>query len=158
MVGVVLSCPALPGVWVDGGHVPGMSVEILDAPSVQEAPIVRLVVRRGARREGRVDRICQNAEYTLLILYGSFQARGQNPLDLDGHAALLAASILLCGSVFGVLTGPRPHQASYQARKNSTSTGASASVLTSCLCPSNIRSCACGMAALNARAVSCMKG
>jgi len=44
--------------------------------------------------------ICQNAEYTLLILYGSFQARGQPRLDLDGHAALLAASILLCGAVF----------------------------------------------------------
>ncbi len=101
---------------------------------------------------------CQNAEYTQRILYGSFQARGQNLLDLDGHAALLAASILLCGAVFCVLTDPRPHQASYQARKNSTSTGASASVLTSCRCPSNMRSCACGMAALNARAVSCMKG
>jgi len=44
--------------------------------------------------------ICQNSEYTLRIPYDSFRGRGQRLLKLDGHTALLATSMLLCGAVF----------------------------------------------------------
>ncbi len=45
-------------------------------------------------------RICQNSGYTLRNPCDSFQARGQRILNLDGHAALLATLMLLCGAVF----------------------------------------------------------